>query len=51
MPTRTGSTPDKKTIGMDVVAFFAAIAAGAPAETIAATLRLTKSVANQGSLS
>ena len=50
-PRPTGSPPVAMTIGMLVVAFFAARAAGLPAVTTTSTLRRTSSSANVGSRS
>ena len=47
-PASTGSTPIEKTIGIVVVAAFAAGAAGVPVATITATWRRTRSAANAG---
>jgi hypothetical protein len=51
-PKATGSTPTKKTIGMVLLAAFAASAVGTPfIAAMTATLRATNSAANQGKLS
>ena len=50
-PNATGSLPVKQTIGMVVVAAFAGTAAVAPAATITATWRRTRSAASAGSRS
>ena len=47
-PAATGSTPLAITIGMVVVAFLAANAAGVDVTTIRSTLRRTKSAASSG---
>src|SRR6516164_6820374 len=47
-PNATGSVPAIKTIGMVVVAAFAASAAVVPAATITATRRRTRSAASAG---
>jgi hypothetical protein len=48
-PNATGSPPVPKTMGMVVVAAFAAKAAGVPLATITATRRRTRSAASAGS--
>ena len=49
-PSKTGSPPTLKTIGIVEVAFFAACAgAGPPVVTITSTLRRTRSDAKSGS--
>ena len=50
-PSCTGSLPTKKTIGIVVVAAFAANEDGGPEATIAATGRRTKSTASAGNRS
>jgi len=50
-PSRTGSSPVANTIGMVVVAAFAASAAALPAAMITAACRRTRSAANAGSRS
>ena len=50
-PSLTGSSATKKTMGIEVVAFPAAIEAGPPPLTMSATRRRTRSAASSGNRS